>query len=207
MLIFIDESGDTGFKFEHGSSQFFTVSLVMFKNHDEAIKCDRSIADLKRRLGWNNSDEFHFKRNSDKIRLKFLKNVSRFDFIYYSVIIDKTLFKYKAKEFKDREYFYSYICLQVIESTQRQLIQADIVIDKNGNSEFRNRLSKYLKKKININQKRIRKVKMQRSEANNLLQLADYIAGIINRSVINRKNNTDEYRKILKTKEAGVKII
>lgn len=207
MLIFIDESGDTGFKFEHGSSQFFTMSLIIFENHDEAIKCNKSIADLKRGLGWNDSAEFHFKRNSDKIRIKFLKNVSKFDFAYYGIVIDKTSFKYKVKEFKNREYFYSYICFQVIESAQKQLIQADVVIDKNSNPEFMNRLSKFLKKKININQKRIKKIKMQRSEANSLLQLADYVAGIINRSVVNKKNNTDEYRRILKAKEVGVKII
>ena len=36
MLVFIDESGDTGRKLEKGSSKFFVVALVIFEDHDEA---------------------------------------------------------------------------------------------------------------------------------------------------------------------------
>ncbi|MBI2934194.1 MAG: DUF3800 domain-containing protein, partial [Chloroflexi bacterium] len=32
MLVFVDESGDLGFKFERGSTQFFTIALVVFEN-------------------------------------------------------------------------------------------------------------------------------------------------------------------------------
>ena len=42
---------------------------------------------------------------------------------------------------------------------------------------------------------------MQRSGGNNLLQLADYIAGVINRSVQGRKKFATEYRKIIAHRE------
>ncbi len=31
MLVFIDDSGDPGFKFEKGSSKYFVIALVIFK--------------------------------------------------------------------------------------------------------------------------------------------------------------------------------
>ena len=40
MLVFIDESGDSGLKIEQGSSRYFTVSLVMFEDNDDALACD-----------------------------------------------------------------------------------------------------------------------------------------------------------------------
>lgn len=48
MLVFIDESGDPGLKIEKGSSRYFTVSLVVFEEHDEALACDQRINLLKR---------------------------------------------------------------------------------------------------------------------------------------------------------------
>jgi hypothetical protein len=34
MLVFIDESGDPGFKLKKGSSPIFVVTLVAFRDHD-----------------------------------------------------------------------------------------------------------------------------------------------------------------------------
>lgn len=47
---------------------------------------------------------------------------------------------------------------------------------------------------------------MQRSDGNNLLQLADYMAGIINRSVQNRRKKSDAFRKIVSHREIFVQI-
>ncbi len=40
MLVFIDESGDTGLKIDKGSSKYFVIALVIFEDHEEAIACD-----------------------------------------------------------------------------------------------------------------------------------------------------------------------
>ena len=52
----------------------------------------------------------------------------------------------------------------------------------------------------------IRGVKMQRSHSNNLLQLADYIAAIINRSVQSGKNNAADYKKLIGHREISVRV-
>lgn len=41
MLVFIDESGDSGLKIEQGSSRYFTVALVVFEDLEESLACEQ----------------------------------------------------------------------------------------------------------------------------------------------------------------------
>jgi len=52
----------------------------------------------------------------------------------------------------------------------------------------------------------VKEVKMQESNRNNLLQLADYVAGVINRSIQNQKKYADEYRRIIAHREIYVQV-
>jgi len=205
MLVFIDESGDPGLKIEKGSSRFFTVSLVIFEDKEEALACDQRITLLKRELGWEENSEFHFKRNSDKIRRAFLQAVVPYNFFYYGIVINKAPEKLWGEGFRNKSSFYKYACSLVFQNAKDKLENSTVAIDQSGNLDFRRQLAKYLRRKLNEEGKKlIKKVKMQRSRGNNLLQLADYIAGVINRSVQGRKKFAEEYRKIIAHREIYV---
>ena len=204
MLIFIDESGDSGLKIEKGSSRYFTVGLVIFEDNDEALACDQRIQLLKKELGIPENFEFHFKRNSDKVRRSFLSAVAPYNFFYYGIIINKDPEKLWGEGFRNKESFYKYACGLVFENAKEKLNNATVVIDESGNLDFKNQLAKYLRRKTNKGA--IKKVKMQRSCGNNLLQLADYVAGIINRSTQKKRKWADEYRKIIAHREIYVQI-
>lgn len=206
MLVFIDESGDSGLKVSEGSSRFFTVALVVFEDLEEASACDLRIMLLKKELGWSTDQEFHFKRNSDRVRRIFLEAVSPYAFFYYGIVINKDPEKLWGPGFKDKASFYKYACGLVFENAKEKLEEATIVIDQSGNLDFRRQLSKYLKGKINDDVKRIRKVKQQRSQSNNLLQLADYVAGAVSRSMACEKKEHDVYRRIISHREMYVQV-
>jgi hypothetical protein len=207
MLVFVDESGDPGLKIEKGSSRFFTIALVIFEDRDEALACDQRIKLLKRELGWEESSEFHFKRNSDKVRRAFLRAVAPYNFFYYGIVINKDPEKLWGEGFRDKKSFYKYACSLVFQNAKDKLENSIIVIDKSGSLDFRRQLAKYLRRKMNEEGKKlIKKVKMQRSKGNNLLQLADYVAGVINRAVQEHKKFAAEYRKIIAHREINVKI-
>ena len=207
MLVFIDESGDAGLKLDKGSSPFFTVGLVIFEDNEEATACDQRIELLKRELSWRPESEFHFKRNSDKVRRAFLGAVTPYNFFYYGITINKDPNKLWGEGFKDSNSFYKYVCGLVFENAKDKLDKATVVLDKTGNLDFRRQLTKYLRKKLNEGSKRlIKAVKMQRSQSNNLLQLADYVAGLVNRSIQNQKKYSDEYRRIISHREIYVQI-
>lgn len=206
MLVFIDESGDSGLKVTQGSSRYFTVSLVVFEDHDEAIACDKRIELLKRELGWDSSSEFHFKNNSERVRIAFLKAVVPYNFFYYGIVINKDPVKLYGEGFRNKESFYKYACGLVFENAKEKLRNAIVLVDRSGSLDFRTQLAKYLKRKVNTGLTSVKKVKMQKSESNNLLQLADYVAGTINRSVTNTKKHSDEYRKIIAHREIHVQV-
>ena len=94
----------------------------------------------------------------------------------------------------------------VFENAKEKMRDSTVIIDESGNLDFKNQLATYLRKRVNKNDKLIKKIKMQRSESNNLLQLADYVAGAINRSVKNEKKKSDAYRKIIAHREIYVQI-
>ena len=206
MLVFIDESGDSGLKVTQGSSRYFTVSLVVFEDHDEALACDKRIELLKRELGWDSGSEFHFKNNSERVRIAFLKAVVPYNFFYYGIVINKDPVKLYGEGFRNKESFYKYACGLVFENAKEKLRNAIVLVDRSGSLDFRTQLAKYLKRKVNTGSTSVKKVKMQKSESNNLLQLADYVAGTINRSVTNTKKHSDEYRKIIAHREIHVQV-
>lgn len=200
MLIFIDESGDAGLKLDQGSSDYFVISLVVFEDHEEAIACDKRIELLKRELGWPAAEEFHFKRNSDRVRKAFLSAVAPYNFFYYVIALNKK--ELWGAGFGDKKSFYKYACGLVFENAKEKLDKAIVVIDESGSLEFKRQLERYLKNKVNDGgQKRIKKLKMQRSESNPLLQLADYVAGAACRHVQSKRKNADEYRKMMAHRE------
>jgi len=204
MLVFIDESGDSGLKIEKGSSRYFTVGLVVFEDREDALACDQRISLLKNELGLPVNYEFHFKRNSDKVRRAFLQAVAPYNFFYYGIVINKNPEKLWGDGFRNKESFYKYACGLIFENAKEKLEKAIVVIDESGNLDFKRQLAKYLRRKTGSGI--IKKVKMQRSEGNNLLQLADYVASIINRSVQNKKKWSDDYRKIIAHREIYVQI-
>ncbi len=160
MLVFIDESGDSGLKIERGSSRFFTVALVAFEDMEEANACDQRIELLKKELGWKRDREFHFKQNSHRIRCAFLKSVAPYNFFYYGISINKDPEKLYGDGFRNKESFYKYTCGLVFENAKEKLNNAIILIDKSGNTDFRRQLARYLKARVNRDRNVIKKIKM-----------------------------------------------
>ncbi|MFM8982406.1 MAG: DUF3800 domain-containing protein, partial [Spartobacteria bacterium] len=78
-----------------------------------------------------------------------------------------------------------YTCSLVFENAKPHLSDATVVIDGSGSREFRMQLDTYLRRRINDKDasiRHIRKVKVQDSHRNNLLQLAEMVCGSVARS-------------------------
>jgi hypothetical protein len=83
---------------------------------------------------------------------------------------------------KVKESFYKYVSSLVFENAKDKIDNAHIVVDKSGSGNFEIQFATYLRRKFNgQGEKKIKKVKMQDSRKNNLLQLADFVASAINR--------------------------
>jgi hypothetical protein len=203
-LVFLDESGDPGFKFGEGSSTFFVVTLVLVPDATTAAALDNTIANLRLRLRTPKDYEFHFTSTCAAWRESFMKEINGFAFRYHSIVINKPALS--GEGFRVKESFYKFACRIVLQNAARELHQATVVLDGCGSREFQRQLCSYLRRAINDPEApnvSIRKLKIQDSRKNNLLQLADMICGAVARS-FTQKKDAQLYRKWLKPREARV---
>jgi hypothetical protein len=202
MLAFIDESGDCGLKFGKGSSSHFTCVVVLFNDNSCAEACDRSVDALRISLQRPRGQEFHFTDSSDKVRQQFLETVGQSELQYAGLVINKR--RLSEERFRDPRQVYEFAVGVVCEQVRPLLEDAKIVIDKNGNRALRQNLEKSLKAQMTSldGMCRIRKVTMEASHSNNLVQVADMICGAVSRSFT---ENDDRFRNLIRRREKFVR--
>ncbi|MBB5704273.1 glycosyltransferase involved in cell wall biosynthesis [Ochrobactrum daejeonense] len=195
MLVFIDESGDPGFKIAKGSSDHFAVALVAFKDVDQSVRTIKAISDLAR--GLRSYSEFKFSRSRPEIRDAFFEAVSPFDFCVRAIVIRKEDL-YSQKLRTDKSSFYSFFVKSMLKFDNGLLKDAKVVIDGSGERSFRNELAAYLRK--HTGEGSIKKVIFSDSKNDRLIQLADMCVGAIARSYSPEKKDADRWMRKLSPK-------
>jgi hypothetical protein len=194
VFAFIDEAGDSGMKLDSGSSSHFCMVAAIFSDEFNADACDRAIAGLRRKLNKPSSYEFHFSHCSHSVKTEFLRCVAVEQFSYHAFIVDKR--KLYSPRFNNSKHFYEFAVKILCDNAGDLMDNGKVVIDKNGDREFLRRLQASLRKLSNPQGIQIvRKVVMQDSRSNNLVQLADMTCGAVARSIISEDH---DYRSILR---------
>lgn len=178
MLVFIDDSGDPGFKVEKGSSKVFVIAMVIFKDNLEAERASLAIKDLRRKLKMSDLSEFKFNKSSKKFRQIFIESIKKFDFKIRAIVVDKKdIYSQRLKTHKEN--FYNYVIMQVIKNS-KSIKNAKLKFDKRGEIEIRNQLRVYLSRELNNKKNNVfSDLKFVDSRQNTLIQLADMVAGSI----------------------------
>lgn len=199
MLVFVDESGDTGLKFDQGSSTHFAVTLVIFVDAEEAERVRQRVDILRTELHLPSAYEFHFYRNSVDIRRAFFRAVRGYDFRFFTLVVDER--KLSGSEFQSRASFYRVVCGMAFESAKHLLNKANVKFDEGGEKSARKYLASSLRQKLNsAGIEHIKKIGTQDSRASNLIQLADMVCGAVYRSY-QSEANASEYRNMIKRRE------
>ncbi len=196
MLVFIDDSGDAGFKLNRGSTRFFVISAVIFDDNLEAEKAAIAIKETRRALGYPDFVEFKFNKSRKKIRTVFLKAINKYDFRIRCLVVDKQLIR--SDELKNnRNSFYSYMIKTLLKYSNDTILDASIKIDGGGDRTFRRSFITYLRKQLNSKESHvIKNCKLVNSKNNQLIQMADMVAGSIRRSYTD-KLDSKIYKKII----------
>jgi Protein of unknown function (DUF3800) len=195
VLVFINESGDGGLKFDWGSSDLFVCAAVVFSDAVSADACDQATNCLRCKLQKTACFEFHFSHCSGRIREAFLNTVNRQAFQYVGFAVDKR--KLYGVGFTEPKEIYRFAVSIVCEQIRPLLNNSKIVIDKNGDRAFRLGLEKEMKLQM-TNQDgscQIKKVTMEASHSNNLIQLVDMVCGSIARSCAHQD---DRFRDLIR---------
>lgn len=195
MLVFIDESGDPGFKVSKGSSPTFVIALVAFSDRDEAIKAEGLINNLAKDLKVN--PEFKFSSCHPLIRDRFFSGLQSVDYCVRALVVKKERI-HSAHLRSDKEAFYSFFVKSMLKFDNGLLRNAKIVIDGSGDREFKKELASYLKRHTAPGA--IKDVRFSESRRDKLVQLADMCTGAIARSYRADRKDSDRWRKALASK-------
>lgn len=196
MLVLIDESGDPGFKLARGSSPFFVVAMVLFRDFGEAERASRAVGDARESLGVR--PEFKFSQSRDPVRDAFFEAVLPFDFRVRALVVDKSRI-YSQNLREDTERFYRYFVQLLMRHDHGTLTDAHVRIDGSGNRAFRRELGRYLRRQIGPGS--VKKMRFIDSRKDNLVQLADMAVGAIARSYYpNDRTRHDRWLRILRPK-------
>jgi hypothetical protein len=137
------------------------------------------------------------------VRSAFLRTIQHEDFKYAGFVVDKR--RLYGNRFKNPKEFYEFAVSLACEQVKLRLENAKVIIDKSGNRPFKERLEKRLRAQMTdaSGACRIKKVTMEASHSNNLVQLADMICGAVNRSFT---GHDDTYRSFVKRHEKFVQL-
>jgi len=200
MLVYIDESGDTGFKFDRNSSKYFTVAAVVFPDPESAELCSKAIDRLAERVG--RSTEYKFSGTTVEAKSCFFECIRNFDFHYAAMVMNKPAMRSDGFRHKDSlikctiRYVFSHL----------ELANATVVVDRSGSRDFRRTLQTYLRGRILLadGSQVIKKVRSERSHADRLVQLADMVCGAVAKSFDDTKGDKMAWRRMIKSKERKV---
>lgn len=198
MLVFIDDSGDAGFKLDKGSTSHFVIAMVVFDDDLEAEKAAVAIKDLRRSLKFTDDVEFKFAQSSCDVRKKFLSAINPFHFKARCLVVEKRLIR--SQELRsNKNSFYSYVIKMALKYSGGSILNAKVKIDGSGDRIFRRNFLAYLKRELNSGQQRIvMQCRLVDSRGNVLIQMADMIAGSMRRSHDASKKDAKTYRNIIK---------
>tara|TARA_R110002167_G_scaffold169019_1_gene366809 strand:+ start:25459 stop:26076 length:618 start_codon:yes stop_codon:yes gene_type:complete len=192
MLVFIDESGDPGFKLAKGSSPTFVTSMVIFDDHDQARACGARISRLMGEL--RVKPEFKFSKLYHPHRDTFFEVMGEFQFRTRSVVVQKELIYSDALRTK-KESFYKFFIRNMLQHDGGSLNNAKVVIDGSGDRAFKKAFRSYLRKHLDANA--VTKLDLKDSVKDPLVQLADMTAGAIARSYKIEKSDCQHCRSVM----------
>lgn len=198
MFVFIDESGDPGFKLDQGSTQIFVAAMVMLDSADAARRTTAAMRSAQEAL--RVKPEFKFSKCHADVRDEFFRRMRGQDFSVRAIVVRKGIIRSQRLQTQKDE-FYRYFVRSMLSHDGGALNGARVVIDGSGDRKFRDALKSYLRRQIGD---RIESVRFQNSRNDLLVQLADMCVGAIARSYRTDRPSPDRWRKMLKPRISDI---
>lgn len=196
--IFLDESGDLGFKPK--SSKWFVITVVFTENHRKIEKVIKKVrGQLKKK--YKKVSELHAYHSQDSTKTKLLKYLACEDIKILCIVLNKERVHIDLQSQKN--YLYNYTANILLDRLYRKkIIKTDepieLYLDQKETNKFlkdnfekylRNSLSKKGQKKINI--------QIKPSHTEKCLQAVDFISWAIFRK---HEMKDNKYYEIIKNK-------
>jgi hypothetical protein len=194
MHLYLDESGDTGFKFQQGSSRYFVAALIVVRDPDalaEVLEEQRFV--MRKSPG----EELKFARLHHDGRHQVLRALAIGGLDARVLVVDKH--RLTAPETRSRDGFYKYLIGATLAIDFSDIERARLVVDESFKSKAKQAdLATHIRQALNTNRaqkvKRIRDIVYRASHREPCLQIADLVAGAVARAY---EGKDLQYRRII----------
>jgi hypothetical protein len=183
-LVFIDESGDPGLTGSR-SSNFVVAAVVIIDEPDDVIIRSKIIS-YRRSLGWDDRDEFKFSKTRKEVVKELIKILEPYEYQIYGVVLDKENSRLTAQN--NRYSLYNLVLAELLKSINVSAVK--ICIDGDVGKKYKKNTVTFLRHELG-GKMRITSLKYADSQKTDELQLADIVAGAINRSLSGKKDAKD----------------
>jgi len=191
--IFLDESGDLGFKDK--SSKFFTITLMCCDVKTE-VEVNRIIKKIRKNLlkkKMKNTSELKGNNSTDRIRFAVLNKAVEKNIEIYTIILDKSKIYDYLKNSKDK--LYNYTANLILNECSLNDGKFKLIVDKRGGVVV-NDFDRYIKFKMNNKNSNCEiDVEHKNSNREGCLQVLDFISWAIFRKY---ELNDERYYNIIK---------
>lgn len=177
--MFLDESGNLGFKFERGSTAYFVIAFLLV---DDPWPLRDRIAQLRTRLGLRQDFEFKFHKTNRAAKVAFFQAVAGLAFQIRAVAIDKRELPSRFWTMGRQEFYNFFIGELLLRISDEELTNGILLVDGSTKSQ---RFVRGLRKHLSLlmgESGRSRKFKKMReidSKQDDGIQCVDMIAGAI----------------------------
>lgn len=189
MYVYVDESGDCGFKFAENSSTHFVVTALII---DDPVALRGLIDGFKAKYRISATRELKFRSISPEMRLEFLASICTTAFRAVSVVVDKT----RLASHPDATSFYREHVTLVVVSAGDAIANARLVIDESvKDKRWKGKMKAHLRQEINRPRPGcLRDIRFADASGEPLLQAADMICGSIRIAIEGRD---DRYLRVI----------
>lgn len=106
-MVYIDESGDEGFSFDRGSSEWFVLSAIVTRKEND-LKVVKLVDSVRAALGKPEKKPLHFRDIKHEQKIPFVETIAQSDLKVLSVLCHKPSLR-EPEKFRERYrlYFYS----------------------------------------------------------------------------------------------------
>jgi hypothetical protein len=185
-----DEAGDASFNFGKGASRYFVVAVVATQDAD-ALRA--TLINLRKSENFSEVFEFHFNAlTSGKLREKTLIALREADFMAWAIIVDKTNIPLPLRALSGMQ-FYLYFVAELIERIPVEFREkGTLILDEVGSANAALAQLKRILKARNL-QHEFSRIFFRRSRSEDLIQVADLVAGAILRRDAKKDSEAFEY--------------
>ncbi|NWN89224.1 MAG: DUF3800 domain-containing protein [Micrococcaceae bacterium] len=190
MLVYVDDSGDSGQKFDKNSSTHLVMAACIFTDYTQLELLSEAIRLVRDETGFTR--EFKFSSTRNKVKEKFFEKTWHIRYSVRAISIEKR-FLYEEKLRTDGSALKAYAIHRLLGNNFGRIQNAKVFVDGKDTEAFEVPDHAYLMRQVNKRTANsVREVRFIDSKQSIGIQTADMMAGAIQRAV--RMDDKQDHR-------------